>query len=105
VTVVATGLGRAKQQGMKPTIAINNMPAMRTGTDNMPVLPSTLTMGMPQGAVVSSGAATASPDYSQLDAPAIWRSPRETAAARVSALEENGMDRLDIPAFLRKQAD
>jgi cell division protein FtsZ len=105
VTVVATGLGRAKQQGMKPTIAINNALAMRTGTDNLPVMPSTLAMGVPHGAAaVAAGTSTAA-DYSHLDAPAVWRTSRDTAAARVSALEENGMDRLDIPAFLRKQAD
>jgi cell division protein FtsZ len=45
------------------------------------------------------------PDYQSLDTPAVWRDPRSTAAARVSALEESGVDRLDIPAFLRKQAD
>ena len=44
-------------------------------------------------------------DYSKLDAPTVWRDPRSQAAARVDALQESGMDRLDIPAFLRKQAD
>jgi cell division protein FtsZ len=44
-------------------------------------------------------------NYEGFDTPAVWRNSRETAAARVSALEESGMDRLEIPAFLRKQAD
>jgi cell division protein FtsZ len=44
-------------------------------------------------------------DYSHLDTPAVWRSNREAAQSRVSALEDSGSDRYDIPAFLRKQAD
>jgi cell division protein FtsZ len=44
-------------------------------------------------------------DYSRYEAPTVWRDPRSQAASRVEALEESGMDRLDIPAFLRKQAD
>jgi cell division protein FtsZ len=43
-------------------------------------------------------------DYSDLDKPAIWRT-RDSVQARVSAMEESGTDRYDIPAFLRKQAD
>jgi cell division protein FtsZ len=43
-------------------------------------------------------------DFSDLDKPAIWRT-RESMQARVSAMEESGADRYDIPAFLRKQAD
>ena len=35
----------------------------------------------------------------------LWRDPRASASARVAALEESGVERLDIPAFLRKQAD
>jgi cell division protein FtsZ len=45
-------------------------------------------------------------NYQDYDRPAIWRQPAKSeAAARVIALEEGGMDRFDIPAFLRKQAD
>jgi cell division protein FtsZ len=44
-------------------------------------------------------------DYSKYDQPTVWRDPRSQAAARVDAMQESGMDRLDIPAFLRKQAD
>ena len=37
---------------------------------------------------------------------AVWRTGgREAAVARVAAMEDAGADRLDIPAFLRKQAD
>lgn len=98
VTVVATGLGRAKQAA-KPVMAVNNAPMqmLRTGTDNAPVA-----MG---GGVSSAALAQSSTDFGQLDVPAVWRNTRESAAARVSALEESGMDRYEIPAFLRKQAD
>lgn len=84
VTVVATGLGRAASKK-------NPFTVIKTGTDNMPV-----------------GVAAAPPpaaDYGHLDVPAVWRTGRETAAARVAAMEDSGTDRYDIPAFLRKQAD
>jgi len=38
-----------------------------------------------------------------MKAPAVWR--RDSAAEQVAALEKNGMEQYDIPAFLRKQAD
>ena len=40
-----------------------------------------------------------------MNVPTVWRSNRTNAAARVDALSSGGMDELDIPAFLRKQAD
>ena len=43
--------------------------------------------------------------YDQYDQPAVWRSPRGNAADHVRALEDSGVERFDIPAFLRKQAD
>jgi len=89
VTVVATGLGRVKQ---RPQLVPTSQPALKTGTDNTPF------------ASVQAVAGHQS-DYGQYEAPAVWRNTREHAAARVSALEESGMDRLEIPAFLRKQAD
>jgi cell division protein FtsZ len=46
---------------------------------------------------------TANIDYSSLDqVPAIVRKGR---SATVEALANSGVDRYDIPAFLRKQAD
>ncbi|MCU0256642.1 MAG: VIT and VWA domain-containing protein, partial [Vicinamibacterales bacterium] len=38
----------------------------------------------------------------EMDQPAIWRNPRSTAAAAVAALEAQGVEAFDIPAFLRK---
>ena len=96
VTVVATGLGRQKQRPqLVPALQSGQQPGLqhllKTGTDN----------GF--GSAVG-GAAAGAGGYEQYDQPAVWRT-REHAAARVTALEESGMDRLEIPAFLRKQAD
>ena len=42
-------------------------------------------------------------DYNQLDSvPAVIRRNR---ASQVEALQQSGVDKYDIPAFLRKQAD
>ena len=91
VTVVATGLGRQKQ---RPQLVPTAQPMLKTGTDNG----FAAAIGAPLAATGTGGG------YEQYDQPAVWRT-REHAAARVSALEESGMDRLEIPAFLRKQAD
>jgi hypothetical protein len=40
-----------------------------------------------------------------LNVPAYWRSNRTHAAARVDGMANAGMDDIEIPAFLRKQAD
>jgi len=77
VTVVATGLGMAAARQPKPQLVVSQ----KTGTDNLP------------GPV----------DYQQLDAvPAVIRRNR---ASTVEALQQSGVDKYDIPAFLRKQAD
>ncbi|EGI78471.1 cell division protein FtsZ [Hylemonella gracilis ATCC 19624] len=45
-------------------------------------------------------------DYNQMASPAVWRTrDRTQAAAKVDALSAGGMEDLEIPAFLRKQAD
>ena len=95
VTVVATGLGRSTAKKQTPFTVV------KTGTDNVPLM-VTPTAGANGGGVPGVGSSTG--DYSHLDTPAVWRS-RETAAARVAAMEDAGTDRFDIPAFLRKQAD
>jgi cell division protein FtsZ len=76
VTMVATGLGNpAARQQQKPLTVI------RTGTDHAPV----------------------DVNYAELDAPAVIRKRNRDAA--VEAMRQSGVDMLDIPAFLRKQAD
>jgi len=39
------------------------------------------------------------------DEPPLLRSVRGSVAAHVKALEDKGIDRIDVPAFLRRQAD
>jgi cell division protein FtsZ len=96
VTVVATGLGRVKQRPQlvtTPAQVATPHAMLKTGTDNA-------VMAAQPGPGIQPGV-----NYESFETPAVWRNSRETAAARVSALEESGMDRLEIPAFLRKQAD
>ena len=83
VTVVATGLGQA--QAKRQTFeVINSSLTQATGTDGR----------------FASGQNV---DYSSLDqTPAVFRKGR---SATVEALANSGVDRWDIPAFLRKQAD
>ena len=79
VTIVATGLGAAVNRQQNKPLSV-----VKTGTDNAPVLEP--------GDV----------DYSVLDqTPASMRRNRAT----VEALKHSGVEELDIPAFLRKQAD
>jgi cell division protein FtsZ len=84
VTVVATGLGLplgVRQQ--KPQLVMSQ----KTGTDNQAVaMPGT------------------TPDYNAMsDTPAVFR--KRDRAAQVEALTNSGVEKYDIPAFLRKQAD
>jgi len=87
VTVVATGLGQplgARQQ--RPQLVVSQ----KTGTDNQPMM-----------AAPVPGAA---PDYNAMsETPAVFR--KRDRAAQVEALTNSGVDKYDIPAFLRKQAD
>ena len=103
VTVVATGLSRQNARRTAPPLQV-----LRTGTDNVPFnmpmagmhLGSAGTVGGNVGMGVGSSA-----DYGNLAVPSVWRTNRTQAAARVDALSSGGMDDLEIPAFLRKQAD
>jgi len=78
VTIVATGLGKnnGRAQSPKPqTLQV----VQATGTDGMMAV-----------------------NYEELDAPAVMRRNRSQT---VEAMQKSGVDTLDIPAFLRKQAD
>jgi cell division protein FtsZ len=103
VTVVATGLGRGK----KPMSLVQPQQMLRTGTHNEPQMSANLGGNMHGGA--NHGAAgvmqgsAASHNFDSPKGPAVWR--RESASETVRALEKNGMETYDIPAFLRKQAD
>jgi cell division protein FtsZ len=76
VTIVATGLGQPIRQQTKPLKVVQ-----RTGTDNAPV----------------------DVDYDALEQPAVIR--RRNRDATIEAMRQQGVEMLDIPAFLRKQAD
>jgi cell division protein FtsZ len=80
VTVVATGLGQPiSTRQAKPHLVVTQ----KTGTDNMQV---------------GNGV-----DYSAMESlPAVIRKNRSQT---VEALANSGVDKYDIPAFLRKQAD
>ncbi len=81
VTVVATGLGAAAAaQQFRPRIEVV---AQKTGTDNATIIETI--------------------NYGELEVPAVMRSGRRHAT--VEAMAASGVDKLDIPAFLRKQAD
>jgi len=84
VTIIATGLGKpVVQRQSKPLTVV----ASKTGTDNQP-------LAAPGG----------TPDYGAIaDTPAVFR--KRDRAAQVEALANSGVDKYDIPAFLRKQAD
>jgi len=79
VTIVATGL--------------NSRGAMR-------IQPKPLTVVMP--ATGTDGAPSAPPNYDELEQPAVMRRNRNQT---VEAMRQSGVEMLDIPAFLRKQAD
>ncbi|MDO9065341.1 MAG: cell division protein FtsZ [Sulfuricella sp.] len=75
VTVVATGLGSPVNRQQSKPLSI-----VKTGTDNEPMMV----------------------DYNELEQPAVMRRRRD---AQVEAMKQSGVELLDIPAFLRKQAD
>lgn len=85
VTVVATGLGQVAAARNSQKFEVVSAPMMQaTGTTD----------------AVAFGSA---PDYSHLDVPAVVRKSQRNVT--VEALANSGVDRYDIPAFLRKQAD
>jgi len=79
VTVVATAFETsAMVRQPKPQLVVSQ----KTGTDDHPAAPA--------------------PDYGAMsETPAVFRKNRAT----VEAMQQSGVDKYDIPAFLRKQAD
>ena len=97
VTVVATGLGLANQRREpKPKLVPSYVEGIgqRTGTDNLP-----LGTGM-SSAISGTGVASGN-----LDLEGMFTSNRSNRDSRAQAMSDTGMDKYDIPAFLRKQAD
>jgi cell division protein FtsZ len=109
VTVIATGLSPAQKRVQQPpmTVVHNTHQTMqRTGTDNLPVLNQAVhtPAGMPGVGHATHHASTGTQDYTGLNTPSVWRT-RAGATSKVEALANTGMDEIEIPAFLRRQAD
>ncbi len=84
VTMVATGLGTAIKTARKPEIRIVEPVMLATGTDNARAFGNSY--------------------EGDIDTPTVIRNRRSSQAA-VEVAQSAGIDTLDIPAFLRKQAD
>ncbi|MES2317813.1 MAG: cell division protein FtsZ [Pseudomonadota bacterium] len=97
VTVVATGLGKAKK-----AMQLVQTPMLRTGTHSGPMMASGSTMAASSGVTMGSAAGLGQ-SLDGMKQPAVWR--REQASEQVQAMQRNGVETYDIPAFLRKQAD
>ena len=91
VTVVATGLSKFNARRAAPPLQV-----LRTGTDNAPFA---------VGGNDAVAAPVASLNAMGAGIPAVWRTARTHAATRVDGMSAAGMDDIEIPAFLRKQAD
>ena len=91
VTVVATGLGRVQSKGAAP-VAAPAVPgaSRRTAAGDVKL--------------VGGRGRAAPPDYSHLDRPAIQRQTQRAVGDGLRA-DFGSEDVLDIPAFLRRQAD
>jgi cell division protein FtsZ len=89
VTVVATGLGIvASSEKAKPAMRVVETLGLRTGTDNLQVFDA----GIGQGPI----------DLSSVAFSARGSAPRN---AQADAMAASGVDKYDIPAFLRRQSD
>ena len=98
VTVIATGLSSQARRAQTPISVVHSAPLKGTGTDGLAV-------SVPQAQAVPGQGLAPTHDYSSLTTPSVWRNTRSGAAAKVDALVNNGMDEIEIPAFLRRQAD
>ncbi|MES9966384.1 MAG: cell division protein FtsZ [Sedimenticola sp.] len=91
VTVVATGLGELAGQ-RKPQPEQEAAPVRLVNSDVV------------ETGAVATAAGGGAVDYRELDSPTAIRN-RQAAQNYVEAAQEQDMDYLDIPAFLRRQAD
>jgi cell division protein FtsZ len=90
VTVVATGLGQVAARSNRQQFEVVSTPVVQT-------------LATGTGDAVAFAPSAASVDYSHLEVPSVVR--RGQRNVTVEALANSGVDRYDIPAFLRKQAD
>jgi cell division protein FtsZ len=97
VTVVATGLSSQGARRTAPPLQV-----LRTGTYDAPFTVDTHDAVSP---TLGAQSPALGGDYGRLNTPSVWRTNRTQAAAKVDGMASAGMDDIEIPAFLRKQAD
>ncbi len=125
ITVMATGLGKTQSRSNNQTIAVSNVVAtpvmtqpsgLLTGTDhgNTSYRPSPFTNNPNSNPSTINGSISGSINGYQPpptiprngSGSLITRHPDRThAVAQVNAMTTKGIDEMDIPAYLRKQAD
>ena len=84
VTVVATGLGNAQEEKVAPKLVYQNESA---------------------ASVSATPISQSEPAYENFERPTVMRNQAAAAAPNLATAEDNNLDYLDIPAFLRRQAD
>ncbi len=102
VTVIATGLTSQHARRAQPVLRTVDLTALRTGTDNAPVMMGGGMHNAASGSIPTLDATDSvgyagmpgRPNYNEFDEPSVLRNPRRAMA-----------DSLEIPTFLRKQAD
>ena len=105
VTVIATGLSQ-RARAVAPVLVVQQSQGLRTGTHDIPVLTEAV-MGRAgtSGSTMGYGLSGSGDFAAGSGGPSVWQGRGRTASAKVEALSSNGMDEIEIPAFLRKQAD
>ena len=102
VTVIATGLSSGARRAQAPLTVVTNpiaQPMLATGTsDAMPMMSAT---NMAGASGLAASPVMPAQNYEGLQTPSVWRNAR----TKVETLANSGMDEIEIPAFLRKQAD
>lgn len=85
VTVVATGLGDMSVRAERPVVEEKDVAVLRPVQTDEDLFKR--------------------PDYSSMDRPTVMRKDPKMAQSYVESAQEKEMEYLDIPAFLRRQAD
>ena len=101
VTVVATGLGTKSK--VQPKLVYGEGRGQRTGTYDLPPMPAVPAAPSDPAAGVMNIAGSNAGAGSLDDF--FTPNPRGNRDSRAQAMSDTGMDKYDIPAFLRKQAD
>ena len=89
VTVVATGLGHEAQQQSRPV--------------EQPAILVVRNLAVPSA--VAAGHDVVAPNYTEFERPSVRRRAGNESPAVAAASQEANFELLDIPAFLRRQAD